>query len=300
MRAAIEAILTLPRSAQPDAVRALLADWPAAADEPWNTAFGDDSLYHAFTRCSTARGVHDANRAALAPLLRPGFRVIDVGGGDGALWQGLLQEYHRGTIVVVDPHPDGAAGVRRLAPRGVEVEHLQVAVQHATLPDADAAVASLVLHHIAGADAEARAAVGLSGPGKLEVLTALRAAIAPRGGRLLINEADVYCDLALPPGDPLLLERLTDSYVRRWGMSLLHDLDACTDPALAARWRAMLRAWALAQVHTAGTASWADRDVYELDVASWLALFARAGLRVERRGFTDPWMLFHQYVLAPA
>lgn len=300
MRAAIDALLALPRAEQPDAVRALLERWPRAADEPWNTAFGADSLYHAFTRTTAARGVHAANRAALAPRLRPGFRVIEVGGGDGALWEGLLGPEHRGTIVVVDPHPEGADGVRRAAPAGVEVEHLRAPVQAASLPDADAAVASLVLHHIAGADAAQRAAVGLDGAGKLEALRALRDAVAPRDGRVLINEADVYCDLGLAPGDPLLLERLTDSYVRRWGRSLLDDLDTCADPALAARWRAMLRDWALGQVHTAGHAAWADRDVYELDVVSWLGLFARAGLRVEARGFTDRWMLFHRYLLAPA
>ena len=68
-----------------DAVRALLAEWPVASDEAWNTAFGDDSLYHAFTRTTAARGVHAANRAVLlatrsrlARALRSlGFDVVE-------------------------------------------------------------------------------------------------------------------------------------------------------------------------------------------------------------------------------
>lgn len=314
---ALAALLALPRADHPGAVLALLARWPAAGAapagvasseapreahvEPWNTAFGPDSLYHAFTRSTAVRGLHAANRAVLRPLLdaRPGFRVLDVGGGDGALWTGLLRPDDVGEIVVVDPHPDGAAGVRRAAPAGVRVTHRVGLVQDVALPEADAVVCSLVLHHVAGADAAARAEVGLRGPGKGEVLAAFRAAIAPRDGRVLLNEADVYCDIGLAPGDPLLADRLVDSYVRRFAVSLTHDLRACTDPQLRARWTAIVRDWSLAQVGLAGGATYADRDVYELDVVSWLRLFARAGLRVEARAFTDRWLLFHQYVLAP-
>ncbi|MDP2312775.1 MAG: class I SAM-dependent methyltransferase [Pseudomonadota bacterium] len=301
--AALRALLILPRAEQPHAVRALLARLPPpAAEEPWNTAFGPDSLYHAFTRCSVARGLHGANRAVLRPLFdaRPGFRVVEVGGGDGTLWAGLLRPDDTGEIVVVDPHPDGAAGVRRLAPPGVRVHHLVVPVQDAALPEADAVVCSLVLHHVAGADAAARAAVGLAGTGKAEALAAFRAAIAPRDGRVLLNEADVYCDLGLAPGDPVLTDRLLDSYVRRFSVSLAHDLATRTDAdaALRARWTAIVRDWSLAQVGLAGAAAYADRDVYELDVVSWLGLVGRAGLTVVERRFTDRWLLFHQYVLS--
>ncbi|MDP2307922.1 MAG: methyltransferase domain-containing protein [Pseudomonadota bacterium] len=296
---ALAALLALPRADQPEAVRALLARMPPAADEPWNSAFGPGSLYEAFTQTTAARGVHAANRAVLRPLLdaRPGFRVVDVGGGAGTLWNGLLRADDRGEIVVVDPHPDGATGVRRAVPPGVRVTHIAAPVQQAALPDADAIVCSLMLHHVAGADAAARAAVGLPGAGKREVLAAFRAAITARGGRVLLNEADVYCDVGLAPGDPLLADRLLDSYVRRFAVSLARDLHGCVDPELRARWIAILRDWSLAQVGLAAGASYAERDVYELDVVSWLDLIARAGLRVEARGFTDRWLLFHQYVL---
>jgi len=299
--AGIRALLGLPRADQPAACAALLATLPSPADEPWNTAFGEDSLYAAFTRTTVARGVHGANRAALRPLLdaAPGFRVLEIGGGNGALWRGLLRPDDRGEIVVVDPHPDGADGVRAAAPPGVVVTHLARPVQAAELPDADAAVASLVLHHIAGRDTEDRARVGLSGPGKHEALTMLAAALRARRGTLLVNEADIYCDVGLAPGDPLLAERLVDSYVRRFALSILDDLATrAEDEAVRGRWAAIVRDWSLGQIAMAD-AAWEARDVYELDVPSWLARFADAGLTVARRGFTDRWMLFHQYVLHP-
>ncbi len=297
----LNALLALPRSEQPAAVEALCCALPAAEEEPWNTAFGPTSLYHAFTRCSVAQTLHAANRAVLRPRLdaRPGFRVIEVGGGNGALWDGLLRTDDHGEIVVVDPHPDGADGVRRVAPPGVRVRHIQAPVEDADLPDADGVVCSLVLHHIAGADRAQRAGVGLAGNGKLEALQHLRAAIAARSGWMVLNEADIYCDLGLAPGDALLIDRLLDSYVRRCAVAIVEDLRTRTDAdaALKARWVQILRDWSLAQVHLAGNASYAARDVYELDVVSWLALLDRAGLAVESRRFTDRWMLFHQYVL---
>ncbi len=297
----LNALLALPRSEQPAAVEALCCALPAAEEEPWNTAFGPTSLYHAFTRCSVAQTLHAANRAVLRPRLdaRPGFRVIEVGGGNGALWEGLLRTDDHGEIVVVDPHPDGADGVRRVAPPGVRVRHIQAPVEDADLPDADGVVSSLVLHHIAGADRAQRASVGLAGNGKLEALEHLRGALALRDGWMVLNEADIYCDLGLAPGDPLLIDRLLDSYVRRCAVAIVDDLRTRTDAdaALKARWLQILRDWSLAQVQLAGNASYAARDVYELDVVSWLALLDRAGLAVESRRFTDRWMLFHQYVL---
>ena len=299
LRDGIATLLAKPRAEQPAAALALHDALPAVGGEAWNTAFGPDALYTAFTHTSVARALHAANRSALRSILRPGFRVLEIGGGNGALWEGLLESDARGEIVVVDPHPEGGAGVRTHAPRGVRVTHVQAPIERAELPEADAAVASLVLHHIAGADATERAAVGLSGPGKLEALRSVHAALTPRNGVLLVNEADIYCDLALPPGDPLLAERLVDSYVRRFARSILADLEAAPESPFAPRWCEIVRAWSLGQVAQAQV-PYAERDVYELDVPSWVALFTRAGFAVEERGFTDVWMLFHRYRMRAA
>lgn len=299
--ARLRGILERPRAEQPAAVAAALSAWPPESGaEAWNTAFGPDSLYHAFTRSTVARGVHGANREVLRPWLdaRPSWRVVEVGGGDGSLWAGLLRPGDVGEIVVVDPHPEGPAAVAAVAPPRVRVTTRATRVEAAgALPEADAVVCSLVLHHVAGGDAAERARVGLAGPGKREVLEAFRDAVRPRDGVVLLDEADIYCDVGLLPGDAVLRDRLVDSYVRRFAASLAHDLETRTDvdDAVRARWRAIVRDWALGQVAAADVPV-GERDVYELDVASWERLLAAAGLTVRARRPTDDWMLFFQYV----
>lgn len=290
LSAQLSAILSLPRSVQPAAAIALHAS-SSAGEEAWNTAFAPGSLFDAFSRSSVARGVYAANREVLRPVLGPGFRAVEVGGGNGRLWRGLLDEHAAGEIVVIDPHPDGAAGVSAEVPAGVVVRHVCDSVQNVELPACDVVICSLVLHHVAGTDGAHRAAHGLVGAGKREIL-----ARAARSSRLFIlNEADVYCDLDLPPDDPVLLERLCDSYVRRFSVSLAHDIEQSSNVDLCNRWAVMVRDWGLGQLAVA-TVPMAERDVYERDVASWLALLDSAGLRVVSRRFTDPWLLFCQYV----
>jgi hypothetical protein len=300
---ALDDVLFRPRAEQPAAVRAWSARlvWGGPEGEAWNSAFGASSRFEAFTGCAVAQGVYAANRAVLQPILAAldDWHVLEVGGGNGALWRGWLPPDARGTITVVDPHPEGSEGVRAAVPDGVRVEHVVSGVEQAELPPCDAAVCSLVLHHVAGADAAERASVGLTGPGKHEALAALRGALAARRGLLLVNEADVFCDLALAPGDPLLAERLVDSYVRRFAVSLRDDARAALDagdPHRAARLVDVARAWAFGQIDAADV-PYAQRDVYELDVVSWLRAFERAELRVRTRTCTDRYGLFYQYVM---
>lgn len=298
-------ILSLPRAAQGQALRQLRQRLLANAQvEAWNSSFSPDSLFAAWTACSLMRALYSANAALLRPwlALRPGFRVIEVGGGDGTLWSAALPPGARGELLVIDPVAEVADRVRSRLPPGVNLAFRQARLEDLVaagerLPPADAFVASLVLHHIAGADRAERAAHGLSGPGKLEVIEALGACLRP-GGLGLVNEADIHCDLELAPGEALLEERLIDSYVRRCAPALLEDVAHRTDADddLRARWLAVCLHWCIEQVDR-GLAPVADRDVYELDVPRWRALFARAGLRVEAEVFTDDRQLFRQYSL---
>ncbi len=285
----VHEILRQPRADQAAAALALRDTLPAG-QEAWNSDFGEGSLFDAFSGSTVARGVYAANR----PYLRfaGAFRAIEVGGGNGRLWRGALPPDARGEIVVVDPHPRGADGVRAEAPVSVKVVHVQAPLESARLPEADVAVLSLVLHHVPGRDREQNRRHGLARAGKLDALAALRAPL------VLVNEADIHCDVDLPAGDPVLLERLCDSYLRRFGVAIAADHDAETDPARRARLSTVLRDWALGQIEKASV-SLADRDVYELDVPRWLELFAAAGLRVIDRRFTDRYQLFCQYVLSP-
>lgn len=291
-------LLALPRGEQPEAVERLLAR-TAPVGEAWNTRFGPDSLFDAWTHTSVVQGIYAANAAVLRDLLdaREGFCVIEVGAGDGSLWQRVLRPEDRGTVVFVDPVPEAHEVARRKLPPGVAARNLVQRVEEAELPEADAVVCSLTLHHLAGRDRAEREAHGLEGPGKLEVLRAFARSTAARRGLVLLVEADVHCEIDLAPGDPVLRDRLLDSYVRRCGLAIVHDLAAASGDR-AARLRAILQGWCLEQVR-AWTAPLGERDVYELDVGRWRELAQRAGLEVERVRCTDRYALFHQYVLRP-
>lgn len=307
----LAALLSRPRGEQPEAIRALLADLePEREEEAWNTAFGPDSLFDAWTRTTVCSSLHLALRGqvrtALAGRERP--VVIEIGAGDGALWRGLASPESDGalpdglTLHVIDPvaeaHEALAASLPTTVERASKVAAIEEVVRFGSLPEADLVICSLTLHHLAGADRSERESVGLEGPGKLEVLAAIAEALRAREGRLLLAEADIHCDVAIAPGDPLLTERLLDSYVRRCGASLLVDLEGDAPAGLKRRWRAILRRWCLEQLAMAEVPI-AERDVYELDVPRWLALLERAGLDVERRRFTDAWNLFHLYECRP-
>lgn len=301
---ALRHLLALPRQDQPAEVARIRATHPPPADrEAWNTLFEPGSLYEAWTRTTVMEGLYRANAHVLREALagRRGWRVLEVGGGDGALWAHALAPDAEGELVVVDPLPSVPARVAARVPHGVRVTartaRVEDVVGAGSLPPCDAVVCSLALHHLAGADAAERRRHGLCGLGKREVLKAFQAAIQPRGGTLVLNEADVFCDLGLPPGDPILVDRILDSYVRRTVASLLDDLATRTDTDadLQERWRAIARRWCLDQVDVA-FAPVADRDVYELDVPRWLDLLREAGVAVVSRTFTDRYGLFCQYV----
>jgi len=288
---------------QIDACRELLAGLPQPeVREAWNTAFGPGSLFEAWTSTTLATGVYAANVALLRELMdaRPDWRVIEVGAGNGALWRRLLKPEDQGEIVAIDPVPGALDELARHVPEDVRVDKRVARVEAlGALPPADAVVCSLTLHHVAGRDAAERAAHGLTGPGKVEVLRAFGDAARARQGRVILCEADIHCEVDLPSGSHILRERLFDSYVRRSARAILDDLDQRqADADLQARWRHILRHWSLEQVAMAERPV-AERDVYELDVGRWLEVLDRAGLQVSSYRPTDAFGLFWQYVAAP-
>jgi SAM-dependent methyltransferase len=295
--------LTQPRNRQPEAVKELSARIEIGSPEEWNSKFGPESLFDAWTGNHLVQGIYQANAKTLQSHLRPGWRVIEIGGGDGRLWS-MLPDLPPGELWVVDP----SAGVheRLQAELGdrIKVHGIQALIQDAlpSLPKVDAVVCSLTLHHVAGRDAQERANHGMSGPGKLEVLQGLRHILQDREGLLLLNEADVHCDLELASGDPLLRDRLLDSYVRRTAKALCREmsqLERDGDPEnRLPRLLMLVKHWCLDQVQMAELPI-AERDVYELDVPRWLALFDQAELDLLERGFTDDSLLFHRYLLRP-
>lgn len=297
----IRELLALPRDQQVAAAFALLETLPADPGEAWNSRFGPGSRFDAWNETTVAKAARAGLAAEVRPWLdrRPGWTAIEVGGGDGRLWRETLRPDDRGTLVVVDLLPEAADRVAEAVPAGVRVQRVVSPVQHAALPEADLVVCALTLHHVAGADAADRARHGLSGPGKLEVLRAFGDALRGRDGVGLLLEADIDCEIDLPPGDPALADHLFDSYVRRCARSIAADLARPgVDPDLARRWRDLLHYWFLGQIRQS-LVPVADRDVYELTVDRWSSLLERAGLRVERHRFTDDLPLFHLYRFRP-
>jgi len=304
MRPGLERALARPRAEQKAALDELRSGLPPIDhDEEWNTAFGASSLYDAFTRLEMTRDLHAANRALIRAHLdgiEGDFVAIEIGGGNGCLWQGLLGPEDRGRLLLVDPVEAAHDEVRGRLPAAVRLESRLTTIEESCdLPDADIVVVSLTLHHVAGRDRHERARHGLAGIGKLEVLSAVANALRARGGLAIVNEADVYCDIGLPPGDPVLANNVIDSYLRRTARAVLVEIDGSdVDPELRRRWLAIVRRWCLDQLEVIDRPL-AERDVFELTVVQWLELFAAARLRVIARRFTDRHCLFHQYVLAP-
>lgn len=303
----IKTLLVMPRAQQVGAARQLWRQVEALrtahATEAWNTEFGASSLYDALSESTVFSSVYAANAAALRPIVeqRRAWRITEIGGGNGQLMRRLLRPDAAGELVLVDPVPEVHEVVRSALPSGVRLTSIVKRVEEvAELPPSDAVVCSLVLHHVPGLDEHQCREFGILGCGKLNVLRMVRDAIQPRGGVAVVNEADVHCELDLPPGDPCLANNILDSYVRRFGNSLAHDIEHRADRVAADvvdRWEQLLHRWAVGQLQVVDSPL-GERDVYELNVAEWVALFRRAALHVQSRRFTDDHCLFVQYVLA--
>ena len=271
---ALSEVVALPREEQLEALRRLHSSYPAHSAEAWNTAFNGESLYAAWTTIPLLQDLYRHNRTVIRPLLDQceKWHIVEIGGGNGALWRDFLHPDERGYFTLVDPDPGAHRAVASTLPKGIAFDSIVAPVEAAELPAANLVVCSLALHHIAGRDTAERQAHGLSGPGKCELLARFVEAVRSQRGRCILNEADVYAEIDRTDLDPAARQKL----------------------------ETILLYWFVDQPERAGCAPLAARDVYELDVAHWLELLARAGTRVDNYRCTDVWGLFYQYVFSPA
>ncbi|CKH33001.1 class I SAM-dependent methyltransferase [Mycolicibacterium smegmatis] len=296
--ATLDRLTILPRGEQFAALTELRARLRRIDTEAWNTTFGPDSLYNAWTQLPFVDAIYGHNREAISAVLhgRSDWHVVEIGGGNGALWHGLLDSLPSGTFTLIDPNPDAHQAVRQRLPGNVDFHSVVAPVASAAAPPADVVVCSLTLHHHAGENAAQREAFGMTGDGKLEILRRVVAALRSRSGIGILNEADCYNDIALSPGDETLVDHFLDVYVRRAARAVAHAIDSApTDSALTEAWEAILRHWCIEQVDYAFR-SREERDVYELDVVSWVRLLGEAGAADITHRYTDPWNLFVQYL----
>jgi hypothetical protein len=181
------------------------------------------------------RARRTAVRHALAA--RTDWHIVEVGGGNGVLWRDFFRPDERGRFTLVDPVLETYEILAALLPAEVAFHAVVAPIQEAVLPPADLVTCNLILRHIAGRDARERRQHWLSGPGKRETLERIVVALRSRRGRGILTEADSYHDLALPPGDLLLVERFMESYFRR-GTTMVADalVHVEADAALCQRW----------------------------------------------------------------
>ena len=112
--------------------------------------------------------------AALAP---PAARVVDLGGGTGALSAAVLESLPDAQVTVLDVDADMLAEARRRLAAFSDRVAFREASFLEPLPEADAVVASLALHHVHDLDQ------------KTELYRAIHAALAPRGVFLNLDAA---------------------------------------------------------------------------------------------------------------
>jgi hypothetical protein len=153
------------------------------------------------------QGLYQRNRAVILETLqgRSDWHIVEIGGGNGALWQGLLDTQQAGTLTLIDPHAEAHDAVAAGLPGNMTFRPIIASAEHAEIPDADVIVCSLTLHHVAGLDSAQRRSFGLEGDGKTEILRRCVAAMRRRGGTGLLSEADCYNELDLPPERSSLL-----------------------------------------------------------------------------------------------
>ena len=292
----LDELMLLPRAHQFDGLQQLRKTYERADYEQWNTSFGAESLYDAWAQLPFMQQLYQSNRSVIRQALqgRSGWHVVEIGGGNGALWEGMFDTQQAGTLTLVEPHPEAHASVAKRLPSRVRFQSIVDTAERAVLPDADVIVSSLTLHHVAGVGVAQRRAFGLDGDGKSEILRRCVAAIRQRHGVGILNEADCYNEIDLAPSDPVLVDRFLDAYVRRCARAIADVLDDA-DSTKRQAWTLILKHWCLDQTELAFVPR-EQRDVYELDAAHWLGLFAEIGAERVTHRYTDDWNLFQQYV----
>jgi SAM-dependent methyltransferase len=120
----------------------------------------------------------------LRALVAPNARILDLGGGTGALSSSILAGLPGATVVLLDVDPKMLERARtRLAPAGARVSFVEGSF-HDSLPRCDAIMASLSLHHVHDLAA------------KTNVYRAIHAAL-PAGAPFLNLDATVSADAEL-------------------------------------------------------------------------------------------------------
>jgi hypothetical protein len=294
-------IITLPQRHQRDAIRVLSRNFKQIINENWNTLFGPESLYEAWSNILPMRNLYEVNRNVISKIIseKQNFTILEIGGGTGALWKNFFTSKHNGNYILIDPVEDSHIAVSKVIPENIPFFSLKKGIQQIeTLPNADIIICSLMLHHIPGIEYHENIKYGIESLGKGDILKKMLQSIKENDGIIILNESDVYTDIKLPPKSHLLYHRLIDSYVRRAAKSIAFMMETeDIQDELYLKLEQIILSWSLDQIEIVGNADLDKRDVYELDTIHWQELFDKIGAEIVNHKVTDEWHLFHQYIL---
>jgi len=296
----INYIISLPQGHQRDAVRKLRATFPQTIGEEWNTEFGKDSLYEAWSQILPMRNIYGLNKKVIREYLSKldNFTIVEIGGGNGALWRNFFTDTQKGNFILVDSNQNAHDVVKETLPKNINFESVVKKIQDTEIPEADIIVCSLALHHVPGISETENKKYDINSLGKLDILNKFLNSVRAKNGIIILNESDVYTDIKLKPRAPFLFQRLVDSYIRRACKAIIYTMETeDISEDLFNKLEQVIIKWSLEQIERAGNASLQERDVYELDSIHWLELFEMAKAEVVSHKNSDEWNLFHQYVL---
>jgi len=300
----LKEIMQLPHIVQPEKFVELAQKYTQEAPKIEESEFklGLVSFFDAFTQTSFLQNVYQKNSETIRQKISTieNWRIVEIGGGNGALYQKLLTESDVGEIVLIDPVPQVHERVRQILPPGVILTSIIEHAENATIPDCDVLVMSLVLHHIPGIDVSKRTQYGFEATkGKLEVLQMCYASLVARNGICIVNENDLDTELDLEPNSMVLRNNFFDASIRRLAMGMCDEILSRADQvslALIRQWKLLLGEWGVKFMRNADREV-THRHVYGLSVARWLQLFNRSGFFVESYRFTDNYCYLVQFVL---
>ena len=129
-------LVLLPRGRQYEALQTLRQKTQAADHEQWNTTFDSTSLYQAWTRLPLAQGVYEVNRPVIRRAIagREDWRIVEIGGGNGALWQEFFADAPPGTLTLIDPNQNAHTAVAGRLPEHVELHSIIEPAETADIP----------------------------------------------------------------------------------------------------------------------------------------------------------------------
>ena len=89
----IDQILILPQNQQHQALLNVRRNLKIHIKEEWNSEFGQESLYEAWSLTEPMQNIYNKNRTIIREFLnnKKNWIIVEAGGGNGSLWRDFFQ-----------------------------------------------------------------------------------------------------------------------------------------------------------------------------------------------------------------